>query len=92
MFAVGEQATQYQALSAPDLRDFILRELDEIFDGIPSQTYIKQIVQNWNDEPFIRAAYLADVALSRISRTLSKSIDQKLFDSFGFQVVDMRSC
>ena len=79
LFAVGEQAQQYQTLSESGLRDFILRELDEIFDDIPSRTYVKHVVQNWNDEPFIRAAYLADTAPSHISRTLSKSIDQKIY-------------
>ena len=79
LFAVGEQARQYQALSGDTQRDFILSELDEAFSGIASQTFIKHIVQNWNDEPFIRAAYLADVAPSRISRVLSNSIDQKVY-------------
>ncbi|MEM7029934.1 MAG: FAD-dependent oxidoreductase, partial [Chloroflexota bacterium] len=44
-----------------------------------SQTYIKHIVQNWDNEPFIRAAYLADVASDYIPRTLAQSIDQKVF-------------
>lgn len=79
LFAVGKQAEQYQVLSDEALRDFILAELDEVFDGVPSQTYVKHIVQNWNDEPFIRAAYLADVAPSRISRILSQSVEDKLF-------------
>ena len=79
LFAVGEQAQQYQALSGDAQRDFILRELDEIFDGRASQTFIKHMVQDWNKEPFIRAAYLADVAPDRVSRTLSHSLDQKVF-------------
>jgi len=37
------------------------------------------LVQNWNDEPFARAAYLADNAPSWISTRLSKSVDNKLF-------------
>ena len=36
-------------------------------------------MQNWNDEPFIRAAYLAGVAPSRISRILSQSVSEKLY-------------
>lgn len=79
LFAVGKQAMQYQTLSETTLRDSILHELDAIFDGVPSRTFIKQIVQNWNDEPFIRSAYLADVAPSRISQVLSKSVDNTIF-------------
>jgi len=79
LFAVGEQAVQYQRRSGAALRDYILRELDAVFSGKPSRTFVKHIVQNWNDEPFIRSAYLADVAPRKISRTLSTSVDQKVF-------------
>ncbi|MEM7539854.1 MAG: FAD-dependent oxidoreductase [Chloroflexota bacterium] len=79
LFAIGAQAERYQALSGDAQRDLMLRELDEVFDSVPSQTYVKHIVQNWNEEPFIRAAYLEDDAPSYISRVLSESIDQKLF-------------
>ncbi|MEM9955174.1 MAG: FAD-dependent oxidoreductase [Chloroflexota bacterium] len=80
LFSVGEQAETYQALE-PEiaLRDYILAELDDIFDGRASASYVKHIVQNWNDEPFIRAAYLADVTSWRTPPVLSRSIDQKLF-------------
>ena len=40
---------------------------------------IKHIVQNWDNEPFIRSAYLADVAPSYISNRLSRSIDEKVY-------------
>ena len=79
LFAVGKQAQRYQALSGEALRDFILAELDEMFDGIASQTYVKHIVQNWSEEPFIRSAYLSSVAPIGISRALSRSIEDKLF-------------
>ncbi|MBS1256158.1 MAG: hypothetical protein MAG581_01971 [Deltaproteobacteria bacterium] len=79
LFAVGEQALQYQAHSGIDLKDYILNELDEIFSGIPSRTFVKHIVQNWSEEPFIRSAYLADVVPSRISSILSTSVEQKIF-------------
>lgn len=79
LFAVGEQAKQYQARSGDAQRDFILAELDDIFDGAASNTYIQHLTQNWSDEPFIQAAYLADVSPSWIPRVLSKPVDGKLF-------------
>lgn len=79
LFAIGSQAEQYQQLSGNAQRDYILNELDEIFDNKASATYVKHIVQDWNNEPFIRSAYLADVASSSISRTLSTSVNHKLF-------------
>ena len=79
LFAVGLQAKQYQKKSVNDQLDFILNELDNIFDNRASKTYVKHIVQNWDDEPFIQSAYLADVASSSISSTLSDSVDGKLY-------------
>lgn len=79
LFAVGKQAESYQRLSGISLRNYILEELDQIFSKKPSSTYIKHIVQNWNDEPFIRAAYLADNANSDISSTLAQTINDKIY-------------
>ncbi|MFT5141954.1 MAG: monoamine oxidase [Rhodothermales bacterium] len=79
LFAVGAQALPYQALSGNAQRDYILAELDQVFGGLASRTYVKHLVQNWNDEPFAKGAYLADEAPSRISQVLSGSIAGKVF-------------
>ncbi len=79
LFAVGQQAKQYQLASPEQQLDYILSELNQVFDGKASQYYISHVVQNWDDEPFIQSAYLADTAPSRISRVLSRSIDDKLY-------------
>mgnify|MGYP000459937482 CR=1 FL=1 len=79
LFSVGMQAEQYQSLSGDAQRDYILNELDEIFDGEASDNYVQHIVQNWNAEPHIQAAYLADVNTSSTSTILSTPIDNKVF-------------
>lgn len=79
LFAVGEQVKPYQALSGEALRDFILAELDAMFGGIPSRTYIKHTVQDWDEEPFIRSAYLSSAAPGHISSTLYEPVGDKLF-------------
>ena len=79
LFTVGEQAERYQGLSDEEIGDLVLTELDTMFEGIPSQVYVKHIVQNWNEAPFIRSAYLADTSPSRIPRSLSRSVGNKLF-------------
>ena len=79
LFAVGKQAEPYQDLSGEALRDYILAELDAMFEGAASQGYIKHTVQNWNEEPFIRSAYLANNAPASISHTLSQPVAGKLF-------------
>lgn len=79
LVALGEQANQYQELTGEAQRDYILSELDEVFDGLASQTYIKHIVQDWSNEPYIKSAYLADIASSNISNRLAQSIDEKIY-------------
>jgi len=79
LFAVGVQAESYQALSDEELLDRILSELDEIFDGAATPSYVRHLVQNWNDERFAGAAYLADNAPSSTSTRLSGSVDGRVF-------------
>ncbi len=79
LFSVGKQAEVYQNYSGDALRDYVLNELDEIFDGKASETFQDILAQNWNEKPFARAAYLEDEASSSISRAMSKSIDNKLY-------------
>lgn len=79
LFSVGQQAEQYQNVSGNAQRDYMLNELDAVFNGAATQNYVDHIVQNWNDEPFIGAAYLADNASSNISSVLSTSINNKVY-------------
>ena len=80
LFTVGDMSAPYQAVDPGDeLRDLVLAELDPLFDGIPSQTYVQHISQNWANEPFVRAAYLADYADSDISQDLGKNIGPRVF-------------
>jgi monoamine oxidase len=79
LFAVGEQAEPYQNLSGTAQRNYILNELDTVFNGLATPNYIKHIVQDWNQEPFIGAAYLADNASTSISSVLASSVNNRLY-------------
>ncbi len=79
LFSVGAQAERYQALSTDELAADVLEELDRAFDGAATRSYVRHIVQNWNDEPFARAAYLADDDPGATTRTLAESIDDRLY-------------
>ncbi len=80
LFTVGAMSAPYQAVDPGDeLRDLVLAELDPLFDGIPSRTYVQHISQNWAHEPFVRAAYLADTADSDISQDLGQNIGPRVF-------------
>ncbi|MEO0573249.1 MAG: FAD-dependent oxidoreductase [Bacteroidota bacterium] len=79
LFSVGKQAEVYQNYSGDALRDYVLNELDAVFDGKASETFQDMLEQNWNEQPFARAAYLHDNASSGISRAMSQSVANKLF-------------
>lgn len=79
LFAVGTQAKPYLERTGEDLKQYILDELDLIYDGVPSSSYIKHIEQNWEQEPFINSAYLSDFSATKISSVLAKSIQNKIF-------------
>ena len=79
LFAVGQPAERYQALDAGDeLRDLMLAELDEIFDGAASANYLEHVAQDWNDEPFARAAYLSDDADEWIPQQLHERFSNRV--------------
>jgi monoamine oxidase len=79
LFAVGSQARPYQALDETALRDHILAELDEIFDGAASKSYLRHVSRNWDEEPFIRQAYLADHADWRQVEQLGRPVGDRLW-------------
>ena len=78
LFAVGEQATEYATIDTDEnLIQYILNELDEIFDGKASQTYVKHVTQNWSKEPFIQGSYTHGD--DSVLGTLTTPIDDKLY-------------
>ncbi|MEM7603531.1 MAG: FAD-dependent oxidoreductase, partial [Verrucomicrobiota bacterium] len=79
LFAVGEQAKVYQARRGAELRDFILDELDQIFAGAASRSYIRHLAQNWSQEEFIRQAYFADSGDWRLPPRMQRPVDRRVF-------------
>ncbi|NQZ43020.1 MAG: FAD-dependent oxidoreductase [Flavobacteriaceae bacterium] len=79
LFAVGRQAEVYQNYSGEALKNYVLEELDRVFDGKASETFIDILAQNWNEQPFARAAYLEDEAATSIARNMSETVNGKLY-------------
>jgi len=82
LFCVGAQATQYTDLpNDVAIRDYILAELDAIFDGQASAAYVKHVVQNWSKEPYIRGAYSTEFLGSEaeIIAALAQPHDRRVF-------------
>ncbi|MEM7082974.1 MAG: FAD-dependent oxidoreductase [Pseudomonadota bacterium] len=80
LFSVGTSAEPYQAAHRDkQLIEFVLAELDPIFDGRPSKSYQQHIVQDWSAEPHIGMAYLASSADWRVPRQFAKPIDDRVY-------------
>ncbi|MGD1947860.1 MAG: flavin monoamine oxidase family protein [Croceivirga sp.] len=79
LFSVGKQAETYQQFSGDALLDYVLQELDDVFDGKASETFLGILAQNWNEQPFAKASYLEDDASSSISRRMAQSVNDKLY-------------
>ncbi len=83
LFTVGKPALEYGSLSEDDFIDTVLSELDEIYNNRATQSYIKHITQNWNNEPFIKAGYISDHANWRTVRKLRTPVDNKIYFAGG---------
>ncbi|MEM9680419.1 MAG: FAD-dependent oxidoreductase [Bacteroidota bacterium] len=79
LFTVGAGTLPYRELEDNQLIEYILNELDGLFNGQASATYIKHISQNWNNEPYINGAYIMDQENWRRVRTLGESVNDKLY-------------
>ncbi|WP_024772422.1 FAD-dependent oxidoreductase [Aquimarina macrocephali] len=83
LFAVGKPAIDYISLSDNQLKDFILNELDGIYSNQATPNYVKHISQNWNDEPFIKAGYMTDLADWRTVKKLRETVADKIYFAGG---------
>ncbi len=79
LFTVGTGTLPYRQLSDNALIEYMLEELDTLFEGQASANYVKHISQNWNEEPFAQGAYVYDQENWRRVRTLGESVNDKLF-------------
>ncbi|MFT5681768.1 MAG: monoamine oxidase [Myxococcota bacterium] len=58
LFYVSPDANRFTDLAGDqEIVDAVLAELDAIFDGKASATYLNHVVQNWSAEPYIQGAY-----------------------------------
>lgn len=78
VFSVGAQAERYQAAGEGAI-DLILDELDLIYGGTARASYVQHRLQDWNAEPFARAAYLSSLADYRTSRRLAEPVADRVF-------------
>jgi len=79
LFAVGSGTLPYVQLSEDALIQYILNELDALFDNQATPNYVNHIFQNWNEEPHINGAYLYGHESWLRVRKLGSPVNNKLF-------------
>ena len=86
LFTVGTPARELAALSDAELKNFLLSELDGLFDNKASASYIQHTSQNWNAEPYAKGAYIFDYEDWQNITRLADSVDSKIYfagDGYG---------
>lgn len=81
LLAVGNLAKPYLELQDPERIHFILKELDDIFDGQATPNYLKHVFKNWSEDPFAKGTYYPDFSPKTFSgvKTMSRPVEDKLF-------------
>lgn len=79
LFVVGIPAQIYISRTGNDLKDFVLRELDQIYSNQATPNYLRHITQNWNKEPYIQGGYLSDYADPSTVKELGQTVNNSLF-------------
>jgi monoamine oxidase len=70
----------YVNLSDEKIIQKILSEIDQMYNGLATQSYVSGVVQNWANEPFVKASY-SEYPWSKIwpMKVLKKPIKQRIF-------------
>ena len=80
-FIMGEQAKNLELLGSDSaIISALLSELDLMYNGIATSSFISGHVENWSEHPFIEGAYsYSTVNMGNARELASKPIDNKLF-------------
>ena len=80
--AIGQMSTPYLERTDPERIEFMLNELDLIFDGEASRNYIKHIFKDWSSDPFAKGAYNSGyniISDYTSVKSMARPVDDKLF-------------
>lgn len=80
-FIRGPSALRYDGLSDDQIVESLLHELDALFDGQATPSFVGAVVQNWSVEPFVQGTYSTyRYALGlTVMRILKRPIEEKIF-------------
>lgn len=83
LFVVGKPAEEYVNISGDELKNHILKELDALFNNQATPNYKSYVVQNWNNEPFVKAGYLSDHEDWKLVKELGNPVGNKIYFAGG---------
>ena len=83
LFSVGKPALEFGSMNDDQFLEFVLSELDEIYDNQATPNYIKHMTQFWDNEPFIQGGYISDHSNWRTVRSLRRPVDNKIYFAGG---------
>ena len=80
-FIMGQQAEYLTSLGSDSaIRDALLQELDTMYNGQASASFVASHVQNWTTNPFVRGAYsYSTVGMGDARKVASESVEKKLY-------------
>ncbi len=80
-FIMGEQAEYLNSLGSESaITTALLSELDTIYNGQATNSFVSSHVENWTTHPFIRGAYsYSPVGMGNARTIAAQPIDNKLF-------------
>jgi monoamine oxidase len=79
VFAVGPVSKTYLERNDEAFINYVLAELDELFEGKATPNYKKHIFQNWSAEPYAQGAYVHYFESWRNIKKLGKPVADKLY-------------
>jgi lysine-specific histone demethylase 1B len=80
-FIMGDQADYLTSLGSDNaITSALLQELDEMYNGAASASFIASYVQNYTTNPFIKGAYsYSTIGMGDSRKIASQSVDKKLY-------------
>jgi len=84
ILAINDEAKHYNSMSSEsEIITNILNELDDIFSGKATDSYISHKIQNWTKEPFIKGSYSTSFEGNKknIITKVTEPIDSKIYFS-----------
>lgn len=80
-FVMGEQAEYLTALGSDTaITNAILKELDNMYNGQATASFIASHVQNWTTNPFIKGAYsYSTIGMGDARKVAAQSINKKIY-------------